>query len=182
MLYGWGQYYLQCFPEKAAAYLEYLQFLTKYGVIYSVPTLIRLDNRINQYFVQHLELQWDTTCPFVQRVLLDIGIEVQKGILQALPVQVPLVSPQPQRNHQSQQVNHNNNNSSQNHQGSGRSHRRGGSGHHRERSDNQDRRCKNYNFNSCDCGSRCDREHVYYYCGSQGHKGGDCPDHPAGRR
>ena len=123
MLYGWDQYYLQCYPEKSAAFLEYLQFLTKYGVIYSVLTLIRLHNCICQYFVQHPDLQWDTTSLFVQRVLLDIGIEVQKGILQALPMHVPLVSPQPQRSNQSQSGDHNN--QSQNCSGSGHSHHHG---------------------------------------------------------
>ena len=137
MLYGWGQYYLQCYPKKSAAFLEYLQFLTKYGVMYSVLTLIRLDNQICQYFIQHSDMQWDTTSPFIQRVLLDIGIEVQKGILQALPTQVTLVSPQPQRDNQSQAGNHNN--QSQNCSGSGHSHHHGGGGCQCEWSDNCDR-------------------------------------------
>ena len=58
-LYSWGQFYLQCFPEKATAFLEYLLFISKYGVIYNVPTLISLDQKIRKFYVQNPDLQWD---------------------------------------------------------------------------------------------------------------------------
>ena len=34
-LYGFGQYYLQCYPEKSVAFLEYLAYMNKYGAILS---------------------------------------------------------------------------------------------------------------------------------------------------
>ena len=63
LLYLFGQFYLQCYPEKTAAFLEYLSFLTKYGIVYTVQLLVKLDNQIRRYFVQHPTLNWDVTTP-----------------------------------------------------------------------------------------------------------------------
>ena len=78
-LYSWGQFYLQCFPEKTVTFLEYLAFMTKYGVIYLVPSLVKLDNKIHQFYVQHPHLNWDMTGPQVQHFLLDTNINLQQA-------------------------------------------------------------------------------------------------------
>ena len=78
-LYSWGQFYLQCFPEKTTAFLEYLAFMIKYGVIYPVPMLVKLDNKIRQFYVQHPNLNWDMTGLQVSRFLLDANIDLQQA-------------------------------------------------------------------------------------------------------
>ena len=76
MLYT--QFYLQCFLQKVASFLEYLAFMTKYCVIYLVSILVKLDNKIRQFCVQHTELNWDMTGPQVQQYLLDVNINLQQ--------------------------------------------------------------------------------------------------------
>ena len=46
LLYAFGQYYLQVFPGKTAAFLKYLSFLTKYASNYHMTMLLKLDNSI----------------------------------------------------------------------------------------------------------------------------------------
>ena len=88
-LYSWRQFYLQCFPKKTAAFLEYLAFMTKYGIIYPVPTLVKFDNKIRQFYVQHPHLNWDMTGPQVQRFLLDANIDLQQANSQFTSFNMP---------------------------------------------------------------------------------------------
>ena len=183
VLYSWGQFYLQCFPQKTAAFLEYLAFMTKYGVVYSVPTLVKLDNKIRQFYVQHPQLNWHMTSPQVQRFLLDANIDLQQENAQFNTFATPVKQKQKSRRRggggsrrqQGWQQN----------QGQGQrfssGHSQGGSWDQNSNSwDQRDRdweerqnRCRNYNFRQCR-DRNCPRDHVCYYCGARNHKARQC--------
>ena len=59
LLYNFGQYYLQLYPEKASGFLEYLAFLTKVCDRFTVSALVELDNQIRKETVQHPQWNWD---------------------------------------------------------------------------------------------------------------------------
>ena len=77
LLYEFGQFYLQLYSAKATAFLEYLTFLTKYGIVFSVLLLVKLDNNIRHFYVQRPHLNWDVTRVEVQRMVKDAEIEMQ---------------------------------------------------------------------------------------------------------
>ena len=59
LLYTFGMYYLQLFPQKAAGFLEYLAYLTKFGAPFNVPGLLKLDSALRVHYIKHPEWNWD---------------------------------------------------------------------------------------------------------------------------
>ena len=53
LLYNFGQYYLQLYPEKASSFLEYCAFLTKICDDFTAQSLVELDNQIRKEYVIH---------------------------------------------------------------------------------------------------------------------------------
>ena len=78
LLYMFGQYYLQFFPGKTAAFLEYLSFLTKYMSNYHMTVLLKLDKSIRWFFIQHPVLNWHVTHPEIDRFIKDTDIKQSK--------------------------------------------------------------------------------------------------------
>ena len=75
LLYRFGQYYLQYYPKKSAAFLEYLSFMNKYGAVYPVTTLVKLDTSIRKFYTECPELNWDVTCPEVNRFITNANLD-----------------------------------------------------------------------------------------------------------
>ena len=46
LLYQWGMYYLQLHPKKAAGFLKYLAYLTKYREPFHAQGLLKLDSAL----------------------------------------------------------------------------------------------------------------------------------------
>ena len=59
LLYTFGMYYLQRFPHKAAGFLEYLAYLTKFGAPFNVPGLLKLDSALRVHYIKHPDWNWD---------------------------------------------------------------------------------------------------------------------------
>ena len=59
LLYTFGMYYLQLFPQKAAGFLEYLAYLTKFGAPFNVLGLLKLDSALRVHYIKHPEWNWD---------------------------------------------------------------------------------------------------------------------------
>ena len=78
LLYKFGMYYLQCYPEKAVDFLEYMAFLTRYGKKYMVSQLVRLHTSCCRYFVQNPEVNWDPSLPHIKRFVHDIQVEAEE--------------------------------------------------------------------------------------------------------
>ena len=167
LLYAFGQYYLQCYPEKTAAFLEYMGFLSKYGQIYSVPILVKLENSIRRFYVQHPQLNWDITRPETQRMVRDADLEQSKLNAQKTT----------NKKQGSSQASFSNAGSS-----FGRNYNTG----NRQFSNNQyggesaaggsdvhSQRCKNWNFKACVNNPKCFRRHVCWYCAGN-HKASEC--------
>ena len=68
LLYNFGQFYLQLYPEKAAGFLEYLGFLTKVCDRFTVTALVELDNQIKKEYVQHPQWNWDQTNSIIDKI------------------------------------------------------------------------------------------------------------------
>ena len=186
-LYTWGQYYLQCYPTKSAAFLEYMLFISKYGVVYSVPNLLVLDRKIRKFYTENPTLQWDMAGKHVTRFVREADLEILLNNLQ-MANNNSQYTPQKSRTQYIQQ----NQNQNQTHQssgksgqswgkrsknpGSGRGDRRSGGGKSskRRRDSRKSDRCKNWNFRECN-DPDCPRDHVCFTCGSYNHKAEDCP-------
>ena len=59
LLYTFGMYYLQRFLHKAAGFLEYLAYLTKFGAPFNVPGLLKLDSALRVHYIKHPDWNWD---------------------------------------------------------------------------------------------------------------------------
>ena len=70
LLYNFGQYYLQLYPEKASGFLEYLAFLTKVCDRFTVSALVELDNQIHIEYVQHPQWNWDQTNAIIDKIYM----------------------------------------------------------------------------------------------------------------
>ena len=70
LLYNFGQYYLQLYPEKASGFLEYLAFLTKVCDCFTVSALVELDNQICKEYVQHPQWNWDQTNAIIDKIYM----------------------------------------------------------------------------------------------------------------
>ena len=182
-LYTWGQFYLQCYPEKAAAFLEYLLFISKYGVIYSVPTLLLLDSKIRKWYVTHPEENWDMGGKHVTRFVREADLELLLNGMHSPLVQGGQKSKNWQGNAaatQQRRQSSQSRGSRTSASGSGQSWDRqrsrpgGRSGGRRSRDSAKKHRCKNYNFRSCD-DPDCRRDHVCFTCGAYDHKAEECP-------
>ena len=68
LLYQWGMYYLQLYPEKAAGYLEYLAYLTKYGEPFHAQGLLKLDFALRCQHVKHPSWGWDQNNPCIHHL------------------------------------------------------------------------------------------------------------------
>ena len=162
LLYSFGQFYLQCFPQKTATFLEYLSFLTKYGSYYPVATLIKLDTSIHRFFVQRPHLNWDVTHPEVSHFIKDADIEVTK--LNAASKQNSKLKPR-QQSKSSRRSSPYNSNNGQYHPYSHNNNYSGGNRGNSNAStsnDPRDCRCHNYNWRQCIDDPRCFRDHVCY--------------------
>ena len=68
LLYNFGQYYLQLYPEKASSFLEYCAFLTKICDDFTAQSLVELDNRIHKEYVIHPQWNWDQTNAVIDKI------------------------------------------------------------------------------------------------------------------
>ena len=186
LLYSFGQYYLQCYPQKACGFLEYLAYISKYGQTYTVSTLVKLDNSIRRFFIHRPHLNWDVTRREIGRFEKDAEIFQEKE-LSARTGRTPSKGRgggghhgSPHQSHQSRTPKR-----SASHDNGFRNDRRGDSSRRDPGSssaDPRDSRCRNWNYRTCEDDPRCHREHVCYKCGATGHKAPDCPKFPPGSR
>ena len=105
LLYQFGQYYLQVFPEKAIAFLEYLGFLTKYAASFSVQGLIKLDSALRTQYTAHPVWNWDQSRIQINRIYDLIArdqsnLAVGSGITYKTAGKPPQAKVQPQVNFQ----------------------------------------------------------------------------------
>ena len=70
LLYNFGQYYLQLYPEKASSFLEYCAFLTKICDDFTAQSLVELDNLIRKEYVTHPQWNWDQTNAVIDKLYL----------------------------------------------------------------------------------------------------------------
>ena len=176
LLYTFGQYYLQIFPSKTAAFLEYLSFLTVYASQFHMQMLIKLDNSIRHFFVHHPNLNWDVTCPEVNCYLTNANMELAR---------LNSASAKSKNKQQASQQNQNKGSSKCSSYGScgdyysagrsgNREYSRGRAGH-RDNYDPREHRCRNWNWKYCKRDPKCFCAHVCYECGDPGHQAPDCP-------
>ena len=184
-LYSWAQFYLQCYPQKTAQIFEYLLFMSKYGVIYSVSNLLMLDGKIRKFFTQNPELPWDMAGKQVAMFIRQADLElILNGYQNPNPQFAQAKGKQRQQSKQRSQSWDNSGPWSQggpNRDGHNQSGSFQGQGQHysqrkRECDPVKGNRCKNYNFHECFDRS-CRHEHVCYTCSSRNHRGFDCPQY-----
>ena len=179
LLYAFGQYYLQCYPQKACGFLEYLAYISKYGQTYSVPTLVKLDNSIRRFFIQRPALNWDVTHREIDRFEKDANIYQEKE-KRSQSGHTPSKGRGSSAAQGSPQASRSSHCSCSRDSG----YRRDGRGDYSQQdyrsttTDPRENRCKNWNWRVCEDDPRCHREHVCYYCGSTAHKAKDCPKAP----
>ena len=70
LLYNFGQYYLQLYPEKASSFLEYCAFLTKICDDFTAQSLVELDNLIRKEYVTHPQWNWDQTNAVIDKLYM----------------------------------------------------------------------------------------------------------------
>ena len=59
LLYLFGMYYLQCYPEKyATLFLDYCSFLTVVSKDRTVSEMLQLDTVLHGYYVANPEINW----------------------------------------------------------------------------------------------------------------------------
>ena len=146
LLYEFGQFYLQVYLAKATAFLEYLAFITKYGIVFSVPVLVNLDNNIRRFYVQRPHLNWDVTRVEVQRMVKDAEIEMQDKYANTGASKSTTAANNPQQNSQTPRQGGGHSGSGANSGAANCKSSSGGclwSSHCR---DDRDNRCHNYNF------------------------------------
>ena len=68
LLYNFGQYYLQLYPEKASSFLEYCAFLTKICDDFTAQSLVELDNQIRKEYVIHPQWNWDQSNAVIDKI------------------------------------------------------------------------------------------------------------------
>ena len=203
LLYTFGQYYLQIFPAKAAGFLEYLAYLTKYGAPFNVPGLLKLDSALRVHYIKHPEWNWDQNNFTIYRQYDLLSRDPEN----LLPGQQPLAFRPHYRGGKQKSVFHQNNvqfrqpmqasvppsfqpNHPQgaaqfqyNSQQPSTSH-----GGHQSSAVQQlllqnpgitQERCKGWNFNLAGCRFTpypgCVRKHECYICGDRVHKAPHCP-------
>ena len=59
LLYAFGQFYLQIYPETTASFLEYLAYMTSYSSEFTVQGLMRLDNKLRCLYIQNPGWNWN---------------------------------------------------------------------------------------------------------------------------
>ena len=157
MLYSFGQYYLQYFPEKAAAFLEYLWYLTTYASEFTVQGLLKLDNELRRLYVLNPEWNWEQS-RYEISCITDHHIRERNNFQNI------------QSNQQSACK------SSRGFGGRGRGSFRGRSTSSpqvpsaSQQSALALERCMNYNKGWCRLGNKCYRQHICYSCGDKNHK------------
>ena len=146
LLYEFGQFYLQVYLAKATSFLEYLAFITKYGIVFSVPVLVNLDNNIRRFYVQRPHLNWDVTRVEVQHMVKDAEIEMQDKYVNTGASKSTTAAHNPQQNSQTPRQGGGHSGSGANSGAANCGSSSGGclwSSHCR---DDRDNRCCNYNF------------------------------------
>ena len=68
LLYQFGQFYLQIYPEKTVSFLEYLSFLTKMCDKMTHSALLELDSALRKEYVSHPQWNWDQTNGIIDRL------------------------------------------------------------------------------------------------------------------
>ena len=173
LMYKFGMYYLQCYPEKTVAFLEYMAFLTRYGKKYTVSQLVRLDTSCRRHFAQNPSVNWNPSLPHIERFVRDIQVEIEenKGGSTTNGVQVKV---QPKAKLQQQKFgwqDHGNKwHTGQGYQQS--SGRKRGSASYSSR--NKDDICRDFNFRRC-TRPKCYWEHCCWECRSYDHNVDRCP-------
>ena len=70
LLYNFGQYYLQLYPEKASSFLEYCAFSTKICDDFTAQSLVELDNQICKEYVIHPHGNWDQMNAVIDKIYM----------------------------------------------------------------------------------------------------------------
>ena len=177
LLYTFGQYYSQVFPEKSAAILEYLHWLTRYGQTLSLPVLIMLDNSVRKFYIERPLLNWDVTNANFRRFYDDAKL-IQERVDRVQARSVKQNAPA-QHNYQPNFQQRKPTPHSQNYQNQGW----GGGGQRHSQAkkgafppgDPCHNRCINWNTKGCVNDPRCFRQHVCLDCGDSAHKQDQCP-------
>ena len=173
LLYSFGQFNLQIFPSKGAAFLKYLMYLTKYASHYHISTLIKLDNSIRHFFVQHPERNWEVQGTEVSTFVKDANLEHAK-----LSAANAKSKPKHNQTQQKGKIRYDNyavrSVSSKNKGRSGRSQYDNRSYDNSRSADPREHRCRNWNFRECVNNPRCFCDHVCYECGDPNHKAKNC--------
>ena len=68
LLYQFGQFYLQIYPEKTVGFLEYLSFLTKMCDKMSFSALLELDSALRKEYISHPQWNWDQTNGIIDQI------------------------------------------------------------------------------------------------------------------
>ena len=172
LLYKFGMYYLQCYPEKTVAFLEYMAFLTRYGKKYTVNQLVRLDTSCRRHFVQNPEVNWDPTLPHIERFVRDLQVEADepKGGSTSNATQVKVQQKaKPQQQKYGWQDYGNKWNSGQGQSVTGKKR-----GNFAQSSRDKDDICHDFNFRRCTI-AKCYWEHCCWECRSYDHNYERCP-------
>ena len=159
LLYAFGQFYLQVYPDKTASFLEYLAYMMHYSTEFTVQGLLRLDSELRRLYIQNPAWNWNQSGYEVARVT-ERHLRDKNNLV--------LVS-------QSKQ----NSKFSKNNSFRGRGSRGRGSASFVSTSaqpaSQSSERCINFNKGWCKLGSKCYRQHICFACGDKNHKAFNCP-------
>ena len=158
LLYAFGQYYLQVYPGKAAAFLEYFAYLTSYSSEFTVQGLLKLDSEIRRLYMLNPTWNWEQS-RYEVSCITDRDICEKNALLAQVQAKGSF-----KQNKQSS--------------GRGRGKRRSFGQSHQASPNNtvpSSKRCINHNKGYCKLGSKCFRLHVSFICGNKNHKAFSCP-------
>ena len=202
LLYQFGMYYLQIYPEKGTAFLEYLAFLTKMGDKFHAQGLLKLDAALRTQYTSHPQWNWDQTNKIIDRIFNNMARDpdnLKPGALVPQGKNNKGNSGKGFGNQQKQQFRQYNprpyfpppinyqpmqpaffpppqrfGGPPQGQQGQGQSRL---DKLLQENPNIHNERCTSWNFSAkgCKFGNRCARLHACFFCGERGHKEPQCP-------
>ena len=173
LLYQFGQFYLQVYPNKMAGFLEYLGFLTKECQNFSAAGLLHLDHQIHSQYMNNPDWNWEQSRYEIHRVFEKLKSKAE-NLLQGAVVSVTRLSTprsgKPNSGSQFPKCQ----SSTFGTQGQGSRQLTFGScasGDQQQQPGNRVEHCNNYNFQpkGCKNSSKYNQAHMCAYCGNPSH-------------
>ena len=165
LLYLFGMFYLQVFPEKMLGFLDHCSYLTTCSKTYHVPGLLRLDSALRELYITNPEWNWSQDHYEV--------IDVRTAFANDDSVKMSKVKDNKQAGKSKYEVRGQQFSTGNPSYSRGRASRGRGGSRGRPRQARLGEKCDRFNRGECN-NPNCGREHICY-CGEAGHNALNCP-------